>query len=44
MPFPSPNASGAPIRMNDNLRGALLMVGAMFGFALEDALIKTLAG
>ncbi|WP_341247281.1 DMT family transporter [Nereida ignava] len=44
MSFSSPKASGAPVRLNDNLRGALLMVGAMFGFALEDALIKTLAG
>ncbi|MCF6443463.1 DMT family transporter [Nereida sp. MMG025] len=30
--------------MNDNLRGAILMVSAMLGFAIEDAFIKTLAG
>ncbi|MCH8467476.1 MAG: DMT family transporter [Roseinatronobacter sp.] len=30
--------------MSDNLRGALLMVLAMAGFALEDMLIKLLAG
>lgn len=28
----------------ENLRGSLLMVAAMFGFALEDVLIKQLAG
>ena len=28
----------------ENLRGSLLMVGAMLGFALEDMLIKQLAG
>jgi drug/metabolite transporter (DMT)-like permease len=31
-----------PIRAN-NLRGSLLMVAAMFGFALEDVLIKQMA-
>jgi len=28
----------------DNIRGAILMVLAMLGFAIEDALIKTMAG
>jgi len=30
--------------LRDNLRGSLLMVAAMLGFALEDVLIKQLAG
>lgn len=30
--------------MKENLRGSLLMVAAMFGFALEDVLIKQMAG
>ncbi|WP_281982257.1 DMT family transporter [Thalassorhabdomicrobium marinisediminis] len=28
----------------DNLRGAVMMVASMFGFAVEDALIKSLSG